>query len=189
MRLLLLDNYDSFTYNLFHYLEPLVSEIVVCRNDAFELHTAPEFDRIVFSPGPGLPKDAGVMPQLIKQYHQHIPMLGVCLGMQAIAECFGGTLQNLPTVLHGQSSQCHILAPDETLFKNMPNSFAVGHYHSWVVNEATLPACLEVTAKNEHGLIMALRHRSAPLRGVQFHPESVLTPLGHEILRNWVEGV
>jgi anthranilate synthase component II len=186
MRLLLLDNYDSFTYNLFHYLEPLVSEIVVCRNDAFELHTATEFDRIVFSPGPGLPKDAGVMPQLIKQYHQQIPMLGVCLGMQAMAECFGGSLQNLPTVLHGQSSQCHVLTPDETLFKNMPNNFAVGHYHSWVVNEATLPACLQVTAKNEHGLIMALRHLSAPLRGVQFHPESVLTPEGRQILQNWV---
>jgi len=188
MRLLLLDNYDSFTYNLYHYLEPLVSEIVVCRNDAFDLRSAPLFDRIVFSPGPGLPKDAGIMPQLIAQYHQSIPMLCICLGMQAIAESFGGTLRNLPTVLHGLQSKCIIEQSDEVLFKNISSPTVVGHYHSWVVDEATLPFCLQVTAKNEHGLIMALRHKTAPLRGVQFHPESVLTPEGKKMLENWVEG-
>lgn len=188
MRLLLIDNYDSFTYNLFHYLEPLVNEVVVCRNDAFELHTATQFDRIVFSPGPGLPKDAGVMPQLIAQYHQTIPMLGICLGMQAMAENFGGSLLNLKEVLHGVQSQCTVLQPNEALFKHLSNPFAVGHYHSWVVDKATLPSCLEITAENEHGHIMALRHKTAPLRGVQFHPESVLTPEGRQMLANWVKG-
>jgi len=186
MRLLLIDNYDSFTYNLFHYLEPLVSEIVVCRNDAFDLRSAPEFDRIVFSPGPGLPTDAGVMPQLIAQFHQSIPMLGICLGMQAIAENFGGTLRNLHEVLHGVQSNCTVVQHNETLFKDLTTPFAVGHYHSWVVDAATLPSCLEITAVNEHGHIMALRHKTAPLRGVQFHPESVLTPEGRKILQNWV---
>jgi anthranilate synthase component 2 len=187
MKILLLDNYDSFTYNLAHYLEPLASEIVVIRNDVFEIDSAKDFDRIVFSPGPGLPKDAGCMPTLIAEYYQTIPMLGICLGMQAIAACFGGKLRNLEHVLHGVQSECKVLQKSAPLFADMPASFLVGHYHSWVVEENAFPEELEITSKNQYGHIMSISHRNAPLCGVQFHPESVLTPYGQQIIKNWIK--
>ncbi len=188
MRILILDNYDSFTYNLVHYVEQFCDEITVRRNDAITLDELDLFDSIVLSPGPGLPKDAGIMPELISHYASSKRILGVCLGHQAIGEAFGAKLKNLNKVLHGVAVPVQVVIADEPLFRELPNEFPTGRYHSWVIDKATVPACLEVTATDAHGEVMGIRHKQFDVAGVQFHPESLLTPDGLKIVRNWVMG-
>ncbi|MFA5817251.1 MAG: aminodeoxychorismate/anthranilate synthase component II [Bacteroidales bacterium] len=188
MKILLLDNYDSFTYNIAHYLRELTgNEIPVIRNDQIGVDEVEAYDAIVLSPGPGLPADAGIMHDVIRKFAPTKKILGICLGMQAIGEVFGGTLLNLPSVYHGVATTATILTPDEILFKGLPEKIEVGRYHSWVVDEKTLPPSLEITAIDESGRIMALRHKQFDVRGVQFHPESVLTPSGKVMISNWLE--
>jgi anthranilate synthase component 2 len=186
LRLLILDNYDSFTYNLYHYCLGDGREVVVKRNNEISIAEALEYDGLILSPGPGLPGDAGIMPRLIELWPGNKPLFGVCLGMQGIAENYGGSLHNLGKVKHGQAEQCYTNVDNELLFQGIASPFVTGHYHSWVVDENTLPPCLEITARNEEGLIMALRHHSKNVRGVQFHPESVLTPDGKMMMNNWL---
>ncbi|MGB1075242.1 MAG: anthranilate synthase component II [Flavobacteriales bacterium] len=187
MRILLLDNYDSFTWNLHHDLERISDvRVDVHRNDEVNLANVPLYDGIVLSPGPGLPMDAGRLMQLIPIAAAHkIPLLGVCLGMQAIAEYFGATLRNLDDVLHGRTTQIHELPHRSGIFHGIEVPMTVGHYHSWVVDEEDFPEVLIITARNEEGLPLALAHRTLPIAAVQFHPESVLTPAGRQLLRNW----
>lgn len=185
MKILLLDNYDSFTYNLLHLLEPLVERVDVVLNDQFDTARVSEYDGIVFSPGPGLPADAGVMPEIIQKYHDRVSMLGVCLGMQGMAQFFGARLYNLPHVLHGVPEICTVTDPDEELYKSLPTSFEVGHYHSWIVSD--VPDCLRITAVHKDGWPLSFTHRDFNIRGVQFHPESVMTHHGAAMLKNWVE--
>lgn len=186
--ILILDNYDSFTYNLKHYLDPLVARVDVLRNDAIDMDALESYDGIVLSPGPGLPKDAGLMMGLIARYAGVVPILGVCLGHQAIGEFYGAKLLNMPTVLHGQPSDCELVGEDD-LFDACDRPLLIGHYHSWVVDEVGLPPCLEVTARSTDAYIMAMRHREQDVCGVQFHPESILTPDGKKILANWVKSI
>jgi anthranilate synthase component 2 len=188
MKILLLDNYDSFTYNIAHYLREITGdEIPVVRNNQIGLVDIDAFDAIVLSPGPGLPADAGIMQDLIRKYAPVKKILGICLGMQAIGEVFGGTLLNLPSVFHGVATTVTTTVSDEILFKGLPEKMEVGRYHSWVVDEKSLPSCLEITAVDQSGRIMALRHKQYDVRGVQFHPESVLTPLGKRMISNWLQ--
>ena len=184
MNVLVIDNYDSFTYNLVHYLEDLDCKVTVKRNDQLELSYPEAFDKIVLSPGPGIPDEAGLLKSIIKQYARSKSILGVCLGMQAIAEVFGGTLRNLDTVYHGVATKVKVSKPDP-IFKNLGNEFEVGRYHSWVVN-APLPECLIKTSEDTNGEVMSLRHKDYDVVGVQYHPESVLTPNGKLILENWL---
>ena len=187
MNILLLDNYDSFTYNLAHYLREITGdEIPVIRNDQITVEEIDRYDAIVLSPGPGLPKDAGIMPELLRRYSPTKRILGVCLGMQAIGECFGGILINLDRVYHGQATPATILKPDEILFRGLPARITVGRYHSWVVSGDGFPDSLEITAVDDNGQVMALRHKQFDVRGVQFHPESILTPEGMKMMENWV---
>lgn len=189
MRILLVDNYDSFTWNLEHMLVSAGVRVDVVRNDAINPHAVVQFDGLVLSPGPGLPTEAGQLMRIIPIAAAHrVPTLGVCLGMQAIAEHFGGTLRNLETVLHGQATQLTEIF-SEGIFEGMEAPIQVGHYHSWVVDEAELPQNLVITAWNETGLPMALSHRHLPMDAVQFHPESVLTPAGNQLMMNWLESV
>jgi len=183
VKILLLDNYDSFTFNLFHYLEPMCDEVIVKRNDEISLHEINQYDKIVLSPGPGLPKDAGIMMDLLKMYIGKKPILGVCLGMQAIAESLEGKLYNQQVVRHGVNTRVKTF-PNSILFNDLPTEFSVGLYHSWAVTD--LPESLRVTAMSNDNVIMALEHVSLPLYGVQFHPESILTQFGKEILRNFI---
>ncbi len=185
-KLLILDNYDSFTYNLVHLVEK-VSEISfdVFRNDKISLEAVQQYDNILLSPGPGLPKDAGIMPQLIKQYSPTKNIFGVCLGLQAIGEAFGAKLKNLDTVYHGIATPIQVLKKDE-IFKDCPPSFMVGRYHSWVVDNIDLPTCFKITAADDEQNIMALSHATLNVKGVQFHPESILSEHGETILRNWL---
>jgi anthranilate synthase component 2 len=186
-RVLVIDNYDSFTYNLVHLVRSLgVPEVVVVRNDAFEFDLLSDFHKIILSPGPGLPSEAGKMPQVVRDFASQKSILGVCLGHQCIAEVFGGTLHNLKQVVHGKATPCRLTAANDVIFKELPNEFEVGRYHSWVVDQSALPDCLEVTAQDDEGFIMALRHKNYDVTGVQFHPESVLTPLGPQMLLNWL---
>ncbi|MEM9143914.1 MAG: aminodeoxychorismate/anthranilate synthase component II [Bacteroidota bacterium] len=182
---LVIDNYDSFTYNLVHYLEDLDCEVTVKRNDQLTLEEVDAFDKIVLSPGPGIPDEAGLLKEIIKVYAPNKPIFGVCLGLQAIGEVFGGSLQNLDQVYHGVATPIEIVKED-ILFKHMPKTIEVGRYHSWVVNP-DLPDSLEATSLDTNGQIMSLRHTSLDVCAVQFHPESVLTPQGKQILRNWLE--
>ena len=184
MKILVIDNYDSFTFNLVHYLEELNCVVTVWRNDQFELEKVAAFDKIVLSPGPGIPDEAGLLKPVIEKYAKTIPMLGVCLGHQAIAEVFGGTLTNLSTVFHGVASTMTVLQ-DDPLFAGLPEKFDVGRYHSWVVDKP-LPDGFILLAEEENGQVMAFKQKSYPLYGVQFHPESVLTPHGKQLLKNWV---
>ncbi len=186
MRILLLDNYDSFTWNLHHDLERVPGvQVDVHRNDAVVPAAVPRYDGVVLSPGPGLPMDAGRMMQVIPVVAAHkVPLLGVCLGMQGIAEHFGATLRNLDAVLHGQATALTAFE-GKGIFTGLSSPMQVGHYHSWVVDEEDFPEVLLVTARNESGLPMALAHRTLPIAAVQFHPESVLTPDGHQLLANW----
>lgn len=187
MKILVIDNYDSFVYNLVHYLEEMEVEVVVRRNDQFHLEEAELYDRILLSPGPGIPDEAGLLKQLIRTYAATKPILGVCLGQQAIAEVFGGKILNLDKVFHGKATKTTIIVDDEPLFKGLQKEIEVGRYHSWVVETTNFPSQLEITSVDEAGNIMSLRHRTFDLRAVQFHPESVLTPHGKQIIRNWIE--
>lgn len=184
MNIIVIDNYDSFTFNLVHYLEELDCTVTVKRNDQFDLGEIAHYDKIVLSPGPGIPDEAGLLKAVIKKYAKTKPMLGVCLGHQAIAEVFGGTLSNLTTVFHGVASSISVTQEDP-LFKELPASFDVGRYHSWVVNKP-LPEGFVLLAEEENGQVMAFKHDTYPIYGVQFHPESVLTPNGKQLLKNWV---
>lgn len=186
MKILILDNYDSFTFNLVHYVEQFCDDVAVVRNDALALSEVEVFDAIVLSPGPGLPKDAGVMPELIKRYAATKKLLGVCLGHQAIGEAFGAGLKNLNQVHHGISIPTNILVQDEPLFKDVPARIETGRYHSWVIDSETAPSELIITATDDEGEVMAIRHREYDVCGVQFHPESLLTPEGLKIIGNWV---
>ena len=186
MKILVLDNYDSFTYNLVHYLEMVSeAEIEVHRNDKISLKEIERFDKILLSPGPGIPSEAGILIDVIKTYASTKSILGVCLGQQAIAEAFGGSLSNLKEVFHGVATPIEIVA-DDMLFKDIPKKLNVGRYHSWAVNKNDLPEELEITAVDESGSIMALRHKTYDVRAVQFHPESVLTEHGLKMIENWV---
>ncbi|MEI6019783.1 MAG: aminodeoxychorismate/anthranilate synthase component II [Bacteroidota bacterium] len=186
MRILLLDNYDSFTYNLLHLVEKLGDyKVEVFKNDEIELLQINAYHKIILSPGPGLPHQAGIMPALLQQYAQTKSILGVCLGMQAIAQHFGSSLINLDRVYHGLA--CPVQVVEENgLFKNCPNQFNVARYHSWVIDEKKLSNELVVTAKDEQGHIMAIRHLNLNVCGVQFHPESILSEFGETIMRNWL---
>lgn len=189
-RILVFDNYDSFTYNLVHLVEKLTKgKVEVHRNDQIPLEKVKEFDKIILSPGPGIPEEAGLLLPLIREYAATKSILGVCLGHQAIGEAFGGRLVNLSTVYHGVATPVKILkrGAARDLFEGLPDSFDVGRYHSWVISEEGFPQDLEVTARDEKNMIMALRHRNLDIMGVQFHPESVLTPEGHRIMGNWLK--
>jgi anthranilate synthase component 2 len=185
-KILVIDNYDSFTYNLVHYLEDLDCEVTVYRNDEFEMEDIAHFDKILLSPGPGIPEEAGLLKQVIQHYGPTKSIFGVCLGQQAIGEVYGGTLSNLDKVYHGVATNVTKAVNDELLFEGLENEFEVGRYHSWVV-DANLPDCLEATSFDENGQVMSLRHKTYDVRGVQFHPESVLTPNGKRMLENWVK--
>lgn len=186
MRLLILDNYDSFTYNIVHAVRSLGIEPDVRRNDCITPDEVDVYDKIIISPGPGIPSEAGILPQLLERYATQKPILGVCLGHQAIGERFGAKLRNLPEVYHGIKSAITLTVPDDYIFEGLPTKLEVGRYHSWVVDKEGLPDCLEVTAVSPDGEIMAIRHRSLDVRGVQFHPESILTPQGLRMIENWI---
>src|SRR5512139_1574703 len=191
MKILVFDNYDSFTYNLVHLVEKILHEKVdVYRNDEISLEKVKDFDKIILSPGPGIPQEAGLLLPLIKEYASTKSILGVCLGHQAIGEAFGGTLTNLTSVYHGVATPIQIKAErakaEHDLFVGLPDEFEVGRYHSWVVDRENFPGELEITAEDELGFIMALQHKTYDIQGVQFHPESVLTPNGEKIMRNWL---
>jgi anthranilate synthase component 2 len=187
VRILIIDNYDSFTYNLVHYVEKIAQRSVdVYRNDEISPKEVVRYNKIILSPGPGLPEDAGIMKELIKNYASTISIFGVCLGMQAIAEVFGGKLYNLNTVYHGVASNIQITDCDEKIYRNIPNGFEAGRYHSWMVQKESLPECLKITAVDENKQIMSLRHKEFDVCGVQYHPESIMTPFGEKIIRNWL---
>ncbi|MEO6883274.1 MAG: aminodeoxychorismate/anthranilate synthase component II [Bacteroidia bacterium] len=186
MTILLLDNYDSFTYNLVHLIEKICDhKVEVHRNDQISLSEIERFDRIVLSPGPGIPSEAGILLDVIKMYAPKKNILGVCLGHQAIAEVFGNSLINLKNVFHGVATPIHVVKEDY-LFKNIPKKFNAGRYHSWVVNPEKITNEIEVTAIDDHENIMALRHKTYAVRGVQFHPESILSEHGEQLMKNWI---
>ncbi|MDO8366399.1 MAG: aminodeoxychorismate/anthranilate synthase component II [Saprospiraceae bacterium] len=189
MKILVFDNYDSFTYNLVNYVEQCTdAPVTVARNDEISLEAVDEFDKILLSPGPGLPSESGLLLQLIRQYAPRKSILGVCLGQQAMAEAFGGRLLNLGRPFHGVATRIKIDDPSELLFRDVPTMFLAGRYHSWVVDKDHLPDCFRITATDETGEIMGITHREFDLRGVQFHPESILTEHGLTMIRNWVNG-
>lgn len=186
MKIVIIDNYDSFTYNLSHLIKEIGAEVSVIRNDQFTLNQLERFDKIVLSPGPGIPSEAGLLLDVIKTYKGRKPILGVCLGHQAIGEVFGGTLENLSDVFHGVATEGTQFSNDY-IFDSLPKRITMGRYHSWVVSRENFPTCLEVTAVSDEGQIMALKHKNYDIHGIQFHPESVLTPEGKTILRNFIE--
>jgi len=186
--ILIIDNYDSFTYNLVHLVNELGLECTVWRNDKFNIEDVDAFQKIILSPGPGIPIEAGLLLEVIKKYSPVKSILGVCLGQQAIAEAFGGKLYNLKQPMHGIATPIKVTNVNETLFSGLPQNFKVGRYHSWVVDETALPPDLEITAIDEvDNSIMALRHKTYDVRGVQFHPESILTEHGKEMMKNWLD--
>ena len=185
MKIVIIDNYDSFTYNLSHLVKELGAEVSVLRNDQFQLPDLEPYSKIILSPGPGIPSEAGLLLDVIKTYAGRKPMLGVCLGPQAIGEAFGAKLENLSDVFHGVATPCHLVAEDQ-LFGSIDTDFTVGRYHSWVVSKEDFPECLEITAVSDEGQIMALRHRQFNIHGIQFHPESVLTPDGKKMMLNFL---
>lgn len=186
MKIVIIDNYDSFTYNLSHLVKELGAEVTVYRNDQFEMNQLEEFDKIILSPGPGIPSEAGLLLDVIKAYAGKKPILGVCLGHQAIGESFGGQLTNIGEVVHGVATPCHITQRDY-LFEGLPDDIEIGRYHSWVVDTQDFPECLEVTSVSDEGFIMSLRHKEYDVRGIQYHPESVLTKDGRTIIGNWLK--
>ncbi|MCI6081417.1 MAG: aminodeoxychorismate/anthranilate synthase component II [Prevotella sp.] len=186
MKIVIIDNYDSFTYNLSHLIKEIGAEVTVIRNDQFTLNQLERFDKIVLSPGPGIPSEAGLLLDVIKTYKGRKSILGVCLGHQAIGEVFGGTLENLSDVFHGVATEGTQFSNDY-IFDSLPKRITMGRYHSWVVSRENFPTCLEVTAVSDEGQIMALKHKNYDIHGIQFHPESVLTPEGKTILRNFIE--
>jgi anthranilate synthase component 2 len=185
MKVLIFDNYDSFTYNLVHLVRELGIAVEVHRNDRIALDAVEAFDKIILSPGPGIPSEAGLLLPLVKRYAPTKSILGVCLGHQAIAEAFGGRLINLETVYHGVATPVHVIA-SHRLFAGLPSTFDAGRYHSWIVDREGLPAALRVTAVDDEGQVMALKHERYEVHGVQFHPESVLTPRGKEIVKQFL---
>ncbi|TPN84624.1 anthranilate synthase component II [Aquimarina algicola] len=185
-KVLVIDNYDSFVYNLVHYLEDLGCEVTVKRNDQLHLDEVAPFQKILLSPGPGIPEEAGLLKDIISTYADSKSIFGVCLGQQAIGEVFGGDLINLDNVYHGVATNVSLSVENEVIFDGLEQNFNVGRYHSWVVAKENLPECLEVTSYDENGQIMSLRHKELDVRGVQFHPESVLTPDGKKMLENWI---
>jgi len=185
--ILLLDNFDSFTWNIFHYAEMFSKdEIEIRRNNEITIDEIRKYKSIILSPGPGLPKDAGIMPELLRVYSKTTPILGICLGHQAIAETFGAALQNLDKVWHGVQKQLVVTDTNDRLFKDLPQRFSSGHYHSWVIQKETLSSEFNITATDEAGTIMAISHQQFPLSGLQFHPESILTNHGRQIIKNWL---
>jgi anthranilate synthase component II len=190
MKILIIDNYDSFTFNLYHLVEAIMPNdwtLEVRRNDAVKMEEVAQADKIIISPGPGLPADAGITCDIIRDMGPTKSILGVCLGHQAIAEVFGGSLLNMPEVMHGLQAQTFVTDVNENLFADCPQTFLSARYHSWVVNPVTLPDCLQITATDEKGNITAIAHKSMNIKGVQFHPESILTPQGRLILSNWLK--
>ena len=188
MKILVFDNYDSFTYNLVHLVEKIThSKVDVFRNDQIALEDVKIYDKIILSPGPGVPSEAGLLLPLIKEYASSKSILGVCLGHQAIGEAFGGTLENLSSVYHGVATDCIIKKSDCRLFEGLAQTFTIGRYHSWIVSDKNFPKELEITASDDNGFIMAMQHKKFDIQGVQFHPESVLTPDGEKILTNWLK--
>jgi len=191
MKILIFDNYDSFTYNLVHVVEKIIhNKVDVYRNDKISLEKIKDYDKIILSPGPGLPCESGLLLSLIEKYASCRSILGVCLGQQAIAETFGGKLENLKNVYHGVATKIKVndkrTSSENDVFKSLPNELEVGRYHSWIVSKEHFPADLEITAEDENGYIMGLRHKKFDVQGVQFHPESVLTPMGERMMRNWL---
>ena len=186
IKILVIDNYDSFVYNLVHYLEDLDCKVTVKRNDQLTLEEVKDYDKILLSPGPGIPDEAGLLKAIIKEYAPTKSMFGVCLGQQAIGEVFGGSLINLDKVFHGVATTATQTVTDEPLFKDIPEAFEIGRYHSWVVAPEGFPEELEITSVDVNGQIMSLRHKKYDVRGVQFHPESVLTPEGKKMIKNWI---
>lgn len=185
MKVLLFDNYDSFTYNIAHALRELGINPDVVRNDKIDIDDVSKYDKIIISPGPGIPSESGLLPQLLERYAAVKPILGVCLGHQAIGEHFGARLHNLSDVYHGVQTPVKVIA-DDYIFEGLGDTFRVGRYHSWVVDTTGFPSCLEVTSVSNDGAIMSLRHKVYDIHGVQFHPESVLTPEGLKIIKNWL---
>ena len=185
MKIVIIDNYDSFTYNLSHLVKELGAEVTVVRNDQFALPELEAYDKIILSPGPGIPSEAGLLLDVIRTYAGKKPMLGVCLGHQAIGECFGAQLTNLSEVFHGVATEGTQFGNDP-IFAGLPQRITMGRYHSWVVSKDGLPSCLEITAESDEGQIMALRHKEYDIHGIQFHPESVLTPEGRKIIENFI---
>ena len=187
-KILVIDNYDSFTYNLVHYIESLTGRRPdVFRNDEVSFDLVDEYDKIVLSPGPGIPEEAGICLELIRKYAGKKSILGVCLGHQAIGEAFGGRLVNLDNVYHGVTASVSVTDPHDRMYKGIPPTFIAGRYHSWIVERNSLPGCLRITCVDENDLIMGIRHNEFDIRGVQFHPESVMTESGMDIIRNWIE--
>ncbi len=185
-KIVIIDNYDSFTYNLSHLVRSLGAEVTVIRNDQFSMNQLLPFDKIILSPGPGIPSEAGLLLDVIRNYAGQKPILGVCLGHQAIGEAFGATLTNLSEVFHGVATPAHRIC-DDYLLDGLSETIEAGRYHSWIVDRTTLPACLEITSVSDEGYIMSMRHKTYDIRGIQYHPESVLTPEGKKILKNWLE--
>ncbi len=187
MKILMLDNYDSFTYNLVHAIKKITGlPVKVVRNDEITLPEVEEYDKIVLSPGPGIPEEAGLLVQVIREYAARKSILGVCLGHQAIGEVFGARLINMCRVVHGVATPVYVTKRSSALFDGLPGVFDAGRYHSWIVDNDGLPDCLEITSVDSENHIMSLRHRDFDVQGVQFHPESVLTPMGEKILENWL---
>ncbi|MBO7371368.1 MAG: aminodeoxychorismate/anthranilate synthase component II [Bacteroidales bacterium] len=185
MKTVIIDNYDSFTYNLSHLVKSLGAQVTVYRNDRFEMSQLEQFDKIILSPGPGIPSEAGLLLDVIRCYAGRKPILGVCLGHQAIGEVFGGKLENLSDVFHGVATEGS-QSGNDYIFAGLPERIVMGRYHSWVVSRDNFPDCLEITAQSDEGQIMALRHRQYDIHGIQFHPESVLTPDGTVIIKNFI---
>lgn len=188
MKIVVIDNYDSFTYNLVHAIKKISGlPVDVFRNDEIALEDLDQYDKIVLSPGPGIPEEAGLLLDIIRRFGPTKSMLGVCLGHQAIGEAFGGSLTNMNRVLHGIATPVTTTEVPTILFDGLPETFSVGRYHSWIVNETDLPECLQVTSYDEKGMIMSMKHTTFDVEGVQFHPESVLTPLGEQMITNWLK--
>lgn len=186
MNIVIVDNYDSFTYNLAHLVRELGANVTVLRNDQFQIEELQPFNKIILSPGPGIPSEAGLLTEVIRHYAGKKPMLGVCLGHQAIGEVFGGRLENLAEVFHGVATEGTQFGTDP-IFAGLPERITMGRYHSWVVSKEGFPECLEITAESDEGQIMALRHRQFNIHGIQFHPESVLTKDGRTMVKNWLD--
>jgi anthranilate synthase component 2 len=187
MKVLVLDNYDSFTYNLVHIIRELGVDLDVHQNDKINIVDVSPYDKIVLSPGPGIPDQAGIMKEVIRQYGPTKSILGVCLGHQGIAEVYGGLLYNIPKALHGVTSTARVLDKNEKLFRGLPDSFQVTHYHSWAVVPGSMSNNVIVTAENEEGMVMGIRHVEYDVSGLQFHPESIMTPEGPHMISNWIQ--
>lgn len=187
MNILVIDNYDSFTYNLVHYLKPLCSSVEVRRNDQVDTQGINKYQRIVYSPGPGIPSESKIMHKILEKWGTQKPILGICLGHQAIVEFFGGQLTNIEEPLHGRNIPSYQKSPGDVIFRSVPKKFDTGRYHSWGVKQEDMPAVLQTTAMDNYGFVMGLKHYTYNIRGLQFHPESILTPEGKTMLNNWVK--